>query len=678
MIIQPIEKRVSQMELQKMTNQQLLFLDVDWSSKEEIIDHLVDALTKTGVVSSKEGFKQVVLDREKHSPTGLEKGLAIPHGKSELVNEAKVAIARLKTPISGWKSINPNNKVDLIFLLAIPQIEAGSTHVKLLSQLSRRLMDESYREGLYAAKTPESFMTSLDNMNQKPVPNKHEAEVVPETGKMVLAVTACAAGIAHTFMAAEALEKAGRELGITVLVEKQGANGIEDRHTESLIKKADAVLFAVDTKVKDRGRYEGKPYVQVKVAEPLRRAKALLTEALENPVGVVEGVQGESAAPQNQTKGFKGLISEMTQAIMTGISYMIPVIVSAGLMLGIAKLSWMYALGLDISKIADAQYATAGGIVEFFHNLDAFGNLIFKFLYPVFGLYVAYALADRAGIVAGFLGGVFASGLHYTLWGVKNGVPSGFLGALVLGLAAGYFARFLNNKIRLSKNFAAMKPMFLIPGISILVLFIFNQYVVDPFFSIINQWMANAIKSMSGTGELSLSAIIAAATAFDLGGPVNKAAGAIAIGLAADHIFPLTPRVLAIVIPPMGLGLATIIDRFVVGRRVFSQDLRIAGNTSFLLGFLAISEGAIPFMLRNPVLTIPINIFGAVVGSCTAVALGAIQWYPLPAIWGWPLVEHFVPYLIGLIVGVAIIAFANIFIRYALIKGKERRGEEAL
>jgi PTS system fructose-specific IIC component len=660
------------MELQKMTNQLLLFLDVDWSNKEEVIDHLVDALTSSGVVSSKEGFKQVVMEREAHSPTGLERGLAIPHGKSDLVNEAKFAVARLKTPISGWESIDPSNQVDLIFLLAIPQAESGSTHIKLLSQLSRRLMDESYREGLYAAKTPESFMESLDNVKGS------KAETAPQSGKTVLAVTACTTGIAHTFMAAEALEKAARELGITVLVEKQGANGIEDRHTASLIQKADAVLFAVDTKVKERERYAGKPYVQVKVAEPLRRAKELLTETLEHPAGIVEGTQEDIAAPKDESKGFKGMIAEMTQAVMTGISYMIPVLVSAGLMLGIAKLTWMYALGLDINAIGKAEYATAGGMIEFLHNLDAFGNLIFKFLYPVFGMFVAYSLADRVGIVPGLVGGVFASGLHYTIWGVKNGVPSGFLGILVLGLAAGYIARFLNEKIQLPKNVAAMKPMFLIPGISVLLIFIFNQYLVDPFFSQLNLWMAASIKSMTGAGSLTLSAIIAAATAFDLGGPVNKAAGAIAIGMAADHIFPLTPRVLAIVIPPMGIGLATIIDRLVVGRRVFSPDLRIAGNTSFLLGFLAISEGAIPFMLRNPLLTIPINIIGAIIGSCTAVALGAVQWYPLPAIWGWPLVEHFSAYFIGLVVGVAIIAFANIFIRYADIKRRERRGEQVL
>ncbi|MFE0557244.1 fructose-specific PTS transporter subunit EIIC [Paenibacillus sp. NPDC058910] len=668
------------MDLQKMTGPHLLFLDADWSSKEEVIDNLVGALADAGAVESKEDFKQVVYARENHSPTGFERGLAIPHGKSTLVKEAKVAIARLKTPIENWESIDPDNKVDLIFLLAIPAAESGSTHVRLLAQLSAKLMDDDFRARLYAAKTPTSFLSQLDRTEES---DKQAAELTPDQGKTdsgrtILAVTACAAGIAHTYMAAEALEKAGHELGITVLVEKQGANGLEDRHTAEQIAAADAVLFAVDTKVKERGRYAGKPYVQVKVAEPLRRAKELLLQAVENPSGTVEKEEVQETVTKAEPKGFKGFLSEMVQAIMTGISYMIPVLVAAGLMLGIAKLTWLYGLGLPIADIGSADYATAGGLKEFLHNLDAFGNLIFKFLYPVFGMFVAYALADRVGIVAGLLGGVFASGMHYTFWGVEGGIPSGFLGALVLGLSAGYIARFLNQKIRLSQNFAAMKPMLIIPGISILLMFILNQYLVDPFFSQLNRWIADIIQGMTGAGELTLSAVIAAATAFDLGGPVNKAAGAIAIGMAADHIFPLTPRVLAIVIPPLGIGLATIIDRFVVGRRVFSPDLRIAGNTSFLLGFLAISEGAIPFMLRNPLLTIPINLIGAIAGSCTAVALGAVQWYPLPAIWGWPLVEHFFAYFVGLAVGVAIIAFSNIFIRYAMIKRAERQGNQII
>ncbi|RLQ94919.1 PTS fructose transporter subunit IIABC [Falsibacillus albus] len=644
-----------------MTRAELIHFDMKASTKEAVIESLVDALFENGILRSKEEYLHAVLEREKVSPTGLEAGLAIPHGKSTAVKEAAFAVARLHEPINNWESIDPTNQVKLVFLLAIPDAEAGSTHLKVLSELSTRLMNPTYLEGLMNAKSPQEFMMALDETDQ-------EKNIEMEFEKTVLAVTACAAGIAHTYMAAEALEKAGREMGVRVLTEKQGANGLEDQHSKALIREADAVIFATDIAPKGKERFNGLPFVQTRVADPLKNAKGLLQKALNSPDGVVSAEAGEASAAGEKKQGF---MAEMAQAVMTGISYMIPVIVAAGLMMGLAKLGSM-PFGL-VNEIGDPKYATSPN--EFFkilHFLDAFGGLIFKFMYPVFAAFVAYALADRVGLVSGFIGGAFAGGLHYTFWGITDGVPSGFLGALILGLTAGYVSKFLNEKIKLSKNLAAMKPMLIIPAVSVLSIFLLNFYVVDPVFGGLNVLLRHWIESAQGSGQVVLASVIAAATAFDLGGPINKAAGAIAIGLAADHVYPLTARVLAIVIPPIGLGLATVIDKYVVGRRVFDANLRVTGNTSILLGFIAISEGAIPFMLRNPLIVIPINIIGAMLGSSVAVLLGAVQWYPLPAVWGWPLVENLWAYLIGLAAGVLFIAFANIFIRFGIIK---RKGE---
>lgn len=654
------------MELKIMTNTNLIFLDAEWASKEEVLTHLVDALDAGGVLASRDEFLKAVLLREEISATGLESGLAIPHGKSTAVKKAAFAVARLKNPISTWESLDPNNQVQLVFLLAIPEAEAGTTHLKLLSELSIRLMDEQFRNRLMQAKNSETFLDTLAADIEST-----EAADTAAGSKKILAITACASGIAHTYMAAEALEKAGRELGIEVIVEKQGANGIENGHTADRIKDADAVIFATDIAPKNTERFNGLPFVQTRVAEPLKNAKGIIQKALNNPDGTVHA----STANQEADKDSKqGIWAEMSQAVLTGISYMIPVIVSAGLMIGIAKLGAMpFGLVQDISA---AKYAAdPNKLLVILHFLDAFGSMIFKFMYPVFGAFVAYAIANRPGLVAGFIGGAFATGMHYTFWGIKDGVPSGFLGALFLGLAAGYIAKFLNEKVKVSKNLQAIKPMLIIPGVSVLVIFFLNFYIVDPVFGALNVTLRNLIQQSQQAGALTLSAIIAAATAFDLGGPINKAAGAIAIGLAADKIFPLTPRVLAIVIPPIGLGLATILDKYVVGRRVFDEDLRLTGNTSLILGLIAISEGAIPFMLRNPLLTIPINIIGAILGSVVAVALGAVQWYPLPAVWGWPLVEHLWAYLVGLAAGALFIALANIFIRNALLKRKEKQAK---
>ncbi|MFD1020275.1 fructose-specific PTS transporter subunit EIIC [Thalassobacillus hwangdonensis] len=652
------------MELKQMTQPSLIRFDLSETTKEDVIWKLTETLYEQGCLSSKEAYYETVLEREKVSPTGLEAGLAIPHGKSNAVKKAAFAVARLEKPITDWESIDPTNQVELVFLLAIPEGEAGSTHLNLLSELSTRLMDKTYYQNLMAAKNPDQFLTALDATSEE------SAEEPGEYSKTVLAITACAAGIAHTYMAAEALEQAGKKRGVRVLSEKQGANGLEDEHTAEMIAEADAVIFATDISPKGKERFEGLPYVQVRVAEPLAKGDELIDRALNNPDGVVEaGDPAESSTSLNGNGSNKktGFLGEMAQAILTGISYMIPVIVAAGLMMGIAKLGAI-PFGL-VNEINDISYATHDNeLYVILHHLDKFGFMIFQFMYPIFAAFTAYALADRVGIVAGFIGGLFAAGIHFRFWGIEDGIPSGFFGALILGLAAGYIARFLNQKIKLGKNFQAMKPMLIIPAISVLSIFFLNFYIVDPVFGGLNELLRNTIEASQESGDIILSTIIAAATAFDLGGPINKAAGAIAIGLAADQIFPLTARVLAIVIPPIGLGLATVLDRFIVGRRVFDANLRVTGNTSILLGLIAISEGAIPFMLRNPLITIPINILGAIIGAVTAVLLGAVQWYPLPAFWGWPLVENIFAYLIGLTVGAMFIALANIFIRYALIK----------
>lgn len=657
------------MNLAQLTNQNLIRYDIQSTNKEEVIRELVHSLKAENVISDEQAFFESVMKREETSETGMENGLAIPHGKSDAVNKAGFAVARLETPVKDWESIDPNNQVELVFLLAIPTKEAGSTHLNVLAELSTRLMDKDYYNGLLKADNSDQFMTRLNTYEKEQPETSKDQSKQTDSEKTILGITSCASGIAHTYMSAEALEKAGRELGYTVITEKQGATGIEDRFTYDQISKADGIIFATDLPVKEKDRFKGLPFVQTRVAAPLKDSTKLINQVLNSPDGTVKAAEeGGSGRPVQDHNGKKQtVLQEMVQAIMTGISYMIPLLVAGGLMMGIAKLGAM-PFGL-VNEINDIAFATHSN--EFFvilHHLDKLGFMLFQFIYAIFAAYTAYAIADRVGIVAGFVGGLFANGVHFRFWGIEGGIESGFLGALVLGLLAGYLSRFLNQKIKLHKNLQAMKPMFLIPAVSVLIIFLSNFYVVEPIFGALNAGMERAIVASAESGEVILSSFIAAATAFDLGGPVNKAAGAINIGLAADGVFPLTARVLSIVIPPIGLGVATVIDKFVVGRRVFNANLRVTGNTSILLGFLAISEGAIPFMLQNPLITIPTNIIGAILGSVTAVLLGAVQWLPLPAVWGWPLVDNVVAYLVGLLVGVLFIAFTNIFIRNSLIK----------
>nr|WP_318383047.1 fructose-specific PTS transporter subunit EIIC [uncultured Enterobacter sp.] len=645
------------MLLSSVTANEMILLDKAWNTREAILEQLCETLFMHGAVSDKAAFLDAVWQRERISETGFEQGIAIPHGKAACVLRPAFAVARLTQPVNDWPTMDGEDPVSLVFLLAVP---AGNDaeHLRLLSSLSLSLMDERNVSALRAAENPQAFLAILDAVN-----DAAPKQLVNATGQSIVVITSCSAGIAHTYMAAEALEKAGAARGIRVRCEKQGASGIEDPLTAQEIADAAGVIFAASLPPKGKARFNGKHFVATSVSEPLRNPDGLIDKMLQDPDGIVAAGDAADALPSPDEKSFGG---KVYQGVSSGISYMIPVIVGAGLMIGISQLS---ASLMGVVDIGNARYATdASQLLVIFHFLSLYGNMIMKFMYPVFAAYMAYSIADRPGLVPGFIGGAFAGGLHYLFWGMPGGIPSGFLGALILGLLAGLIADYLNKHIRLHKHLQAMKPMLIVPGLTVLAIFFINFYFVDPVFGGINTFFQDVITAHGSSSALTLAVIIASLTAFDLGGPVNKSAGAIAIGLAADHIFPLTARVLGIVIPPIGLGLATVIDKYLVRRRVFDENQRVTGTTSLILGFLAIGEGAIPFMLKNPVITISLNICGAVIGAVTAITLGSVQWFPLPAVWGWPLVENLPAYLFGMTAGILFIAISNVLVRFYLIK----------
>ena len=645
------------MLLSDVTSRRLIQLDQSWKNRKTVLENLSQLLFEEGKVSDKEAFLKAVWERENISETGFEQGVAIPHGKSHTVAHPTFAAARLTHPIDDWPTMDGEDNVTLVFLLAVPQGDDAG-HLRLLSTLSLALMNEHNVAALKAAPSVDDFLSLLDT-HESSAPKT----LINDSGKSLIAITSCSTGIAHTYMAAEALEKAGAARGIRVYSEKQGASGIEDAVNEKQIRDACGVIFAAELPPKGKARFNGKPYVATSVSEPLKDANRLIEQVLQHPDGIVADEAADDVQGNESHMSFGKLLY---QGISSGISYMIPVIVAAGLMIGVGQL---LASMLGITDIGSQSYSNdKSTVLVICHYLTLYGNMIMKFMYPVFAAYMAYSIADRPGLVPGFVGGAFAGGLHYTFWSVSGGIPSGFLGALILGALAGLIASYLNRHIHLHKHLQAMKPMLIVPGLTVLIIFFLNFYFVDPVFGGINRYLQQFITEHGTSSTVLLATIIASLTAFDLGGPVNKSAGAIAIGLAADHIFPLTSRVLGIVIPPIGIGLATLMDRYIVRQRVFDDNQRVTGTTSLILGFLAIGEGAIPFMLKNPIITISINILGAILGALLAISLGAIQWFPLPAIWGWPLVQNLPAYLCGMSVGVLFIAFANVLVRYYLIK----------
>ncbi|ANU24177.1 PTS 2-O-a-mannosyl-D-glycerate transporter subunit IIABC [Planococcus donghaensis] len=571
------------MMLSNLTSPSLISTKQSFASKEEAIQFLIEQLAAEGKISSKEEFFQAVMDREALSPTGFEGGLAIPHGKSSVVKEASFAVATLEHPLGTWESLDPNNQVELIILLAIPKAEEGSTHLSLLAELATRLSDETYKNNLLQATTSMELFERLDT---EKVQNTSPDTV--DLGKTILAITACPAGIAHTYMSAEALVKAGKELGVNVYVEKQGANGIEDRHTKELLKKADAVIFAVDVAVKDEERFKHLPKVKTSVAAPLRNAKNILQQALDKAEKSTKREFLDTADLEDDADN-KSIKMEVKDSVLTGISYIIPIIVAGGMTL---------AAAVFISQAFGLQeiYNTEGSWLWLLRQLG--GTLLGQLMIPILAAYMAYSIADKPALGPGFAAGVAA-----------NLIGSGFLGGMLGGLLAGYFMKFLKQKIKAKGTFAGFVSFWLYPVVGTLVVGSIMLFVIGRPLAFLNEGLISWLTGMSGTNALILGAIIGAMVSFDLGGPVNKAAYTFCIGaMASGNIVPYAAFASVKMVSAFSITGATL-----YGKQYFTKQEREVGKQTWLLGLAGITEGAIPFMINDPLRVIPSLIAGSAV-----------------------------------------------------------------
>lgn len=647
------------MKLEALTSNDLIILDQDYSSKREVFQAVADRLKQKGTISNTSNFIDSLYAREKDGPTGMDKGVAIPHAKSSQIKEPVFSIVRTKKPIDDWESIQPDNKVSLIFLLAIPKSDAGDFHVKLLAKLSRAMLDDQFISTVMKASSTGQVMAELGRVDEQEAKDQEKLE--GQTKGLILGVTACPTGIAHTYMAAEAIERTAKAMGYSVKVEKQGANGIEDRPSVSEIKKAKGIIFAHDVELHDLSVYNGLPYIDTSVSDPIKDAKPLITRVVTNPDGkfVAPNEASDNTSAQ-ENGGKKSLGTELYQTLMSGISYMIPVVVGAGLMSAIPQIGGLL-LGLKPGTISNVANATsANQAIQFFYHFNQFGGFIFSLMYPVLAGFIAYTLAGKVGFAPGFIGGGLAGGLIYTVNGIKNHISSGFLGAIVIGFVAGYMCRWLNQKIKLSKNIQSLKPMLIIPLLSITTIYILNLFILEPIGGGLNKALVDIIGSTSGV--YSVAIIMGFATALDMGGPVNKAAFAVTLALAANHSFPMTANVISSIIPPLGTGLAVMLNQYLFHFKIYDDRQISDGYTSFISGVVGVSEGAIPFALRKPAITIPMNMIGAAVAAVLATAFGAEMWFPIPQFWGWPLISHLAGYLIALLAGMLVVAIGDDFL----------------
>ncbi|HAW1605027.1 TPA: PTS 2-O-a-mannosyl-D-glycerate transporter subunit IIABC [Escherichia coli] len=573
------------MNLTTLTHRDALCLNARFTSREEAIHALTQRLAALGKISSTEQFLEEVYRHESLGPTALGEGLAVPHGKTAAVKEAAFAVATLSEPLQ-WEGVDGPEAVDLVVLLAIPPNEAGTTHMQLLTALTTRLADDEIRARIQSATTPDELLSALDDKGGT------QPSASFSNAPTIVCVTACPAGIAHTYMAAEYLEKAGRKLGVNVYVEKQGANGIEGRLTADQLNSATACIFAAEVAIKESERFNGIPALSVPVAEPIRHAEALIQQAL------TLKRSDETRTVQQDTQPVKSVKTELKQALLSGISFAVPLIVAGGTVLAVAVL---------LSQIFGLQdlFNEENSWLWMYRKLG--GGLLGILMVPVLAAYTAYSLADKPALAPGFAAGLAA-----------NMIGSGFLGAVVGGLIAGYLMRWVKNHLRLSSKFNGFLTFYLYPVLGTLGAGSLMLFVVGEPVAWINNSLTAWLNGLSGSNALLLGAILGFMCSFDLGGPVNKAAYAFCLGAMANGVY----GPYAIFASVKMVSAFTVTASTMLAPRLFKEFEIETGKSTWLLGLAGITEGAIPMAIEDPLRVIGSFVLGSMV---TGAIVGAMN-----------------------------------------------------
>ncbi len=570
------------MNLTTLTHSSAVCVQARYASRDEAIRQLTMRLVALGKITDGDEFLAEVYRRESQGPTALGEGLAVPHGKSSAVNEAAFAVATLSEPLE-WEGVDGPENVELIVLLAIPPAEAGSTHIQVLTALTSRLADDVLRERVMAAATAEDLLDALNGGSQ-------EDEVATlVNAPTVICVTACPAGIAHTYMAAEYLEKAGRKLGVNVVVEKQGANGIEGRITAQQLQEAKACIFAAEVAIKESERFQGIPAISVPVAEPLRHAEALIERALALP-------SSSEAQPGQAEK--KSVKTELKQALLSGISFAVPLIVAGGTVLAVSVL---LAQILGLQHLFDQENSW----LWMYRKLG--GGMLGILMVPVLAAYTAYSLADKPALTPGFAAGLAA-----------NMIGSGFLGAIIGGLIAGYLMRWVKNHIRLSSRFNGFLTFYLYPVIGVLGAGSLMLFVIGEPVAWLNTTLTAWLNGLSGANALLLGAILGFMCSFDLGGPVNKASYAFCLGAMANGVY----GPYAIFASVKMVSAFTVTASTLLAPKLFKPFEIETGKSTWLLGLAGITEGAIPMAIEDPLRVIGSFVLGSMVTGAIVGAMG--------------------------------------------------------
>ncbi|QCS53363.1 PTS fructose transporter subunit IIABC [Priestia flexa] len=576
------------MRITELLKKDTIILDLQSSSKSDVIDELVGKLDEAGRLNDREGYKQAILNRESQSTTGIGEGIAIPHAKTSSVKMPAIAFGRSKEGLD-YESLD-GQPAHLFFMIAASE-GANNAHLETLSRLSTLLMDIDFRQSLLNAASIDEVIQLIDD---KETENEQPEEVDTKSDdELVLAVTACPTGIAHTYMAADSLKAKAKEMNVTIKVETNGSSGIKNALTAEEIEKATAIIVAADKQV-EMARFAGKKVIQVPVAQGIRKPEELINRALKGDAPVYSGDGGKSESGSSGSSERKGFYKHL----MSGVSAMLPFVVGGGILIAIS-----FMFGIDAVKPDDPSYNAFAAALNTIGGGNAFGLMI-----PVLAGFIAMSIADRPGLAPGMVGGLMAS----------TG-QAGFLGGLIAGFLAGYIILGLKKLFsRLPQALDGIKPVLLYPLFGIFITGMIMLYVIiDPVKAIndgLTQWLSGF-----ETGNLVLLGIILAGMmAIDMGGPINKAAFTFGIAMIdAGNFGPHAAIMAGGMVPPLGLALATTIFK-----NRFTQQEREAGKTCYALGASFITEGAIPFAAADPGRVIPAAVIGAAVAGALTMVFG--------------------------------------------------------
>ena len=609
------------------------------TGKNEALDAMVALMAKSGKINDVEKYRKGVYAREEEGTTGIGEGIAIPHCKSDAVSRPGLAAMVIKDGVD-FDALD-GGKVDLIFLIAAPNTE-DNVHLDVLSKLSVLLMDENFTSGLRNAKTVEEFLSVIDRAEaekdaeeekKNSADTKNAAEEKnTENGKLILAVTGCPNGIAHTYMAAENIEKKAKDLGCRVKVETRGSGGAKNVLTKAEIAEAACIIVAADTQV-PMDRFAGRPVIQCKVSDGISKAEELLDRALNGNVPLYQAKGSSQAADSEEESDSVG--HQIYKHLMNGVSHMLPFVIGGGILIAIAFLIDGFAV--DLNSLPFDERSNFGTITPMAAMFKSIGGVAFGFMLPILAGFIAMSIADRPGLAVGFVGGAIAA----------NGT-SGFLGALVAGFVAGYLVRLLKKLFeKLPEGLEGIKPMLLYPVIGIFLIGVIMTYVVEPPIGALNVMINNGLNSMNGAKAILLGALLGGMMSVDMGGPVNKAAYVFGTAsIAAGNYNIMAAVMVGGMVPPLAIALATMFFK-----NKFTEEERKAGPTNIVMGLSFISEGAIPFAASDPLRVLPSCIIGSAVAGALSMAFNCTLMAPHGGIFVFLTVGHPLLYLISLAVG---------------------------